>query len=247
MIKDDARQVVAAVGEVVAKTGNEALSDYPRHSLEVIALYDRCRGLFNAVRLLTHHGLGREALILTRPLFTESLMLLELASIDDTRCVELTIGWSLASLDDLEGIMREAQSRGHDCSEELDAIAKRRKQTEAYARRHGARTRRWKVDEKTLADRHRGGDGYLDFRMSHHFVHGSAFAGEQRVSRVREAAVVGAPSADRDWAEGAALSAAQSMLHAVRGVCGTVGWVEPPGIDDLLARLDRFALERQPA
>ena len=74
-----------------------------------------------------------------------------------------------------------------------------------------------------------------------HFVHGSAFAGEQRVSRVGETFVVGEPSADRDWAEAAALSAAQSMLYAVRGLCGTVGWDEPPAIDELLARLDRFA------
>lgn len=213
--------------------------------LEPLAVYDRCRGLFNAVRLLTDNGMGREALILTRPMFTESLMLLEWAAADDTRRVELTLGYSLASLANFEGTMLEGQSRGDDTSLQLAEVARRRKQIEDYARRRNARTRSWRVDEKALADKHRGGDGYLDFRMSHHFVHGSAFAGEQRVTKRGDLIMVGDPDADRDWAEGAALSAAQSMLYAVRGICGTVAWDEPPGIDDLLARLDRYAEEGQ--
>ena len=108
MIDADARRLIAEVAEVVGKTLGEAPAEYPRHLVEVFAIYDRFRGLFNAVRLLTDNGMGREALILTRPLFTESLMLLEWASVDDARRVELTAGWALASLDDLKGIMREA-------------------------------------------------------------------------------------------------------------------------------------------
>ena len=39
-------------------------------------------------------------------------MLMELAAADETRRVELVVGWELASLDDLEGFWREAQARG---------------------------------------------------------------------------------------------------------------------------------------
>jgi hypothetical protein len=244
---EEAARLVASVGAVVQRLRSDGPDDLPRHFLEPLAMYDRCRGLFNAVRLLTDNAMGREAVALTRPLFTESLMLLEWASADDTRRVELTVGYALASLADFEGIMLEGQSRGDDTSLELEAVARRREQILDYARRHDAGTRRWNVDEKTLADKHRDGDGYLDFRMSHHFVHGSAFAGEQRVTKRGDLVVVGDPQADQEWAEGAALSAAQSMLYAVRGICRIIGWDEPLAVDDLLARLDRHAQERQQA
>jgi hypothetical protein len=114
-------------------------------------------------------------------MFTESLMLLELASVDEKRRTELIVGWTLASLADLEGIMLEAQARGNDRSRPLTAIRTRRASIEGYARHRQARTRRWRVDEK-LADRHLDGEGYLDFRLAHHFVHGSSFASKQRLS-----------------------------------------------------------------
>jgi hypothetical protein len=64
----------------------------------VLALFDRCRSLLGAIRLLLAHGFVHEAVMLGRSLFTDSLMLAEYASADERRRVELVIGWSIASL-----------------------------------------------------------------------------------------------------------------------------------------------------
>lgn len=240
MFDNETKQLVSDVVALAAQPATGEVSEQPRHTLEMVALFDRCRGLFGAVRLLAQHGFGQEALILTRPMFTESLMLLEVASADQTRRVDLVVGYALATLADFEGILLEARTRGDDVTDELAAVAKRRTSLEGYARRHDARTRRWRIDEKALADKHVGGEGYLDFRMSHHFVHGSTFAAEQRYSTLEGVVVVGNPPS-QDWARGAVLSASQSMVFAVRGICGILGWPEPPSVPDLLARIHQLA------
>jgi hypothetical protein len=237
---DETRLLAADVAALAAQPGTDEVSEYPRHILEVVAVFDRCRGLFGAVRLLALRGLEQEALILTRPMFTDALMLLEVASVDETRRIELVIGYALATLTDFEGILREASTRGDDVEEELAAVAKRRASLKEYARRHSARTRRWRVNEKLLADKHVEGEGYLDFRMSQLFAHGSAFAGEQRYTSREGVVIVGIPPS-RDWARGAMLSASQSMIFAVRGICGIVGWPEPPSVPELLTRINTLA------
>jgi hypothetical protein len=70
--------------------------------------------------------------------------------------------------------------------------------------------------------------------MAHHFVHGSTFAAEQRHARRGDIVIVGGPAASQeDWARGAVLSGSQSMLFAVRGICGILGWREPPAVSAL--------------
>ena len=157
----------------------------PVHEREVLALFDRCRSMFGAVRLLAKEeelDFGQEAAVLTRSLATESLMLMELAAADETRRVELVVGWELVTLDDMEGLWHEYQARGQDSAAVLDATAARKRQVEACARERGAGTRRWRVDEKALAGRH-GRDDYLSFRVLHHFVHGSTYATALRYSQ----------------------------------------------------------------
>jgi hypothetical protein len=239
---DQTQQLVDEVVALAAQPGTGEVSEQPRHTLEMVALFDRCRGLFGAVRLLAQQGFGQEALILTRPMFTESLMLLEVASADETRRVELAIGYALATFADLDGVWREAQARGEDTSKQIADGRRATAALERYARERKARTRQWRVNEKQLADKHVGGEGYLDFRMAHHFVHGSTFAAEQRHARRGDIVIVGGPAASQeDWARGAVLSGSQSMLFAVRGICGILGWREPPAVSALLARLDQMA------
>jgi hypothetical protein len=236
------QQLVDEVVTLAKQPGTGEVSEHPRHTLEMVALFDRCRGLFGAVRLLAQQGFGQEALILTRPMFTEAMMLLEVGSEDETRRVEITIGYALATLADLEGMWREGQARGEDTSKALTAVAERREALEQYARERNTRTRHWRPNEKELADKHVDGDGYLDFRMAHHFVHGSTFATEQRYALRGDVVMIGGPAASQeDWARVAVLSASQSMLFAVRGICGILDWPEPSALPALLERLDQMA------
>lgn len=240
MLGEDVRDVLNEVSGVAGSLGGGVIVEGPRHNLEILALFDRCRSIFRAVWLLLERGFAHEAVMLTRPLFTESLMLAEFADAGDTQRLELVIGWSLASLADLEGIYLEGKARGDDVTDELRKIADRRAQHHAYARRHNATARHWRPTEKQLADKHGRGDELAGFRLAHHFVHGSTMAASQRYSKVAEdTAIVGGPAAELEvWERDAGLFAAYSLLHACRAACRIFQWAEPPSLDELGQRVD---------
>jgi hypothetical protein len=249
MLDEATKRLVDEVAEVAGNVGGGAVAERPVHVREILALFDRCRSTFGAVRLLAkvrEPDFGQEATALARPLITESLMLMELAAADEARRVELVIGWELATLDDLEGLWREGQARGEDSSPALDATASRKRAAEAYARERGAGTRRWRVDERALADKH-GREDYFSFRIMHHFVHGSTFATSQRYSPKGDVYFVGGPAADTSWAKPAAVQAASSLVYATRAVCTIFGWNQPAELDDLHERIEAADAELQAA
>jgi len=249
MLDESTKRLVDEVAEAAAKVGGGAIVERPVHEREIMALFDRCRSIFGAVRLLAkleEPDFGQEAALLARPLVTESLMLMELAAADEIQRVELVIGWELLTLDQLEGLWREAEARGHDVTEQLEATASRKRAAEAYARKRGAGTSRWRVDEKALADKH-GREDYLSFRLMHHFVHGSTYAVAQRYSQEGDVYFVGGPAADRVWGKAAALQAASSIVYATRAVCTIFGWDQPAELDDLDERIEAADAELQAA
>lgn len=103
-------------------------------------------------------------------------------------------------------------------------------------RPHNTTARHWRPKEKQLADKHGRGDEYGSFRLTHHFVHGSAMAAAQRYSRVAEdtALVGGLAAALEVWGRDAGLFAAYSLLHASRAACRILEWEEPAALEDLL-------------
>ena len=248
MLDDDTTELLSDAGELAARFGHEPI-ELPTHQAPIVGLFDRCRSTFGAVRLLLEHGFAHEAIVLARPLFTESLMLAELAAADEKRQVELWVGWSMKGLADFEGVLLEMQSRGSEMSDGLAAIAKRRGELESYARRYDARTRQWRVDEKKLAETHGRGVEYLDFDLSHAFVHGTPLAIEQRMSKVADDTLaVGGPAADFDsWGPSAGTFAANSLLHACRATCLIFGWDEPDELEALMQRLESKIGELNPA
>jgi len=236
-LDDETKQLIDEVAAMAAKVGGgnllESRPEYREH-LEVLAIYDRCRSTFGAVRLLAMHGFGQEAVPLGRSLFTESLMLMELAEANKRRRAELVIGWSLATADDLEGVFREAAAGGEDPADELKAVAKLRADLKEFARELNVRTRRWRPDEKSLAHKHKR-DGHLDFRVAHHFVHGSTLASSQRYLKVGDVTFI-VPRGG--WALPSVLFAAQSLLYAVRAVSTILEFPEPAELDELLQRIE---------
>ena len=233
----DLNALLDDIGTAAHRVGGNA--ERPPHYHEVIVIYDRCRGLFKAVHTLVREELGEEALILTRPMFTESLMLMDIAAAEEPTRISQLARWSITSLNHLAGVMREGESRGRDETESLANIDARRAQIIDYASKAGVRLpRNWPPHEKQLADRHGRGEEYLDFCMHHHFVHGSSFATRQRSVRKGDLHVVGDPDArDPAWARNAALSASQSMLFAMQAVSRIFGWPGPRELAALNARV----------
>jgi hypothetical protein len=171
-------------------------------------------------------------------------MLAELAAVDEQRRMELVVGWWMAGVADTEGIVSDGIALGDKGDDDLAAIAARRAELQRYVDDRGGVARRF-PREKDLARTHDRAREYLDFRLSHHFVHGSAMAAQQRGStRADDTLVIGGPGADFDtWGPPAGLFAATSLLHASQAVCRIFGWDEPPELTDLLRRCEEAIAE----
>lgn len=230
------------VSQLASSLAQDRKEEHAKHHFSFLTLYDRCCGVLDAI----HHLLANsepfvhEAMMLTRPLFTDSLALAEYAATDERRRGELAIGWTLAGLTDLEGYYKDAAARGSDASFMLKWIAGMRRDVQGYARRHNiTSTKSWQPDKNTkqLAEKHGRGDEYPSLLLAHHFIHGSTTALVFRASRVDdgsyrfggEGVFVG------DWATGAGSFATRSMLHAARAACRVFGPDEPAQLATLLA------------
>jgi hypothetical protein len=126
------------VADLVDRVGTGERAQRVSHELEILALFDRCRSLHRAVLLLlSQQGLVHEAIILGRPLFTDSLALAELAAADDARRGSLAVGWALKSEQQLRAYFLDRRSRGHDADAELQASDRRQRRILEYAADHG--------------------------------------------------------------------------------------------------------------
>jgi hypothetical protein len=240
MLDQDKRDLLADVSQVAHDVGDSEPVERHYHESQIAMLFDRCRSMFDAVRLLLENGFVQEAAALTRPLFTDSLILGELAQVDEKRRIEILAGRSLADFADIEGIFFEMRSGGEDVDRNLAHIAERRQRIQDYTQRHGVNASHWTANEKTLSESVGRPREYLDFRMSHHFVHGSAAITEHRSSVGEDDVMgVGGPNVDLDaWELPTAMFAAHSTALACRGTCKLLNLREPDELDAVIARID---------
>jgi len=155
----------------------------------------------------------------------------------------LVVGRQLHAIADIEGIFREDQARGdQEVVRNLEHMAERRRKVEEYARRHDASTKHWnpEVQVKALADKHGRGGEYTSYRMTSHFVHGSAAITDHRSSVDEEdVARIGGPHLDVDvWDRPTALFAAYSLALASRAICSIFGYDEPDQLGAMLERIE---------
>lgn len=74
MLDDDTKRLVDEVAEVAGNVGGGEIMERPVHEREIMALFDRCRSTFGAVRLLAkveEWDFGQEATALAIPAFRE--------------------------------------------------------------------------------------------------------------------------------------------------------------------------------
>jgi hypothetical protein len=239
-VDKDVLDLLTKLSELLGPIGGEPAHG-PKYLLEALALFDRCRSMLGAIRLLLAYDFVHEAVALNRPLFADSLTLAEIAAAEEAERKRLVAGRELAALNDMEGILSEGESRGDDVTKGLEAVAKRRKHIEDFARKEEVKPRLWRPDDhmKALAEKHGRGDEYMDLRITHLFVHGSPFVTRQRYSEREEGSVeVGGHAVDHSaWANPTGLFAASSALMAARAACTIFGWAEPVEFEDIAATL----------
>jgi hypothetical protein len=243
VLDEKTRKLLQEVADAASEIGDEGPVERCYHEHEIGTLLDRCRGMFAALLLLLDNGFVQEAAVFCRPTFVDSLALAEIAVADETRRISLVVGRQLDAIADIEGIFREMQARGdEEVMGNLEHGAQRRWRVEEYARRHDAGTKRWRPEDhaKTLADKHGRGADYASYRMTHHFVHGSAAITQDRSSLDDEnVARVGGHYLDVEvWEQPTALFGAYSLAFACRAACSTFGYQEPSELKDLLERLE---------
>jgi hypothetical protein len=198
--------------------------------------------MVGATRLLLGHDFVHEAVILARPLFTDSLTLAEIAAARETERKQLALGREMAGLADLEGVLREAESRGGNIEIGMAKIAERRADLEDFARRENPEHAPLAAGQlKDLAAKHREGDEYLDLRFTHLFVHGSTSVTMDRFSQQDDGTwEVDVPAADfKRWANGTGFFAAHSGLRAGRAACLIFGWDESRQLQVLSGKSSR--------
>jgi hypothetical protein len=251
-------EVLGLVGRISALTGpilGEERREVPRHYLELYALYDRCRSTLAAIRVLLERRFVHEAMILSRPLLTDSLAFAEFAASDEAQRGALLVGWERHSMASLRKIATAAKATGMAGFDPLIAfVDKRMAETEAYAREKGFGYKDWEPDgnAKELAKKHDRESEYMDILITHQFVHGSTFATSQRYKHGEEGIIVGGPAVETElWGVTAGCSAAQSMLLASRSLCEIVETEEPAELEVLMTELqslsDRIKEAAEPA
>jgi hypothetical protein len=92
LLSKPTKRLLEEIASLATDVGHE-LVDRPWVHIWTMALFDRCRSAFGAIRILADLGYGHEALALCRSLVTESLMLMELAAADEKRRADLLKGW----------------------------------------------------------------------------------------------------------------------------------------------------------
>jgi hypothetical protein len=245
MLERDVRNLLSEVAGLAESIGDPEAIERTTTQYEIATLFDRCRGMFGAAVLLLDNGFVHEAAIFCRPLFTDSLVLAETATANETRRIELVVGRRLAALADIEGIFRELQARGDDeVAPNIEYVAEQRRKAEEYARRHGAGTKHWDPsdDVKGLAERHDRGIEYAGYRMTSHFVHGSPAITQERGSLGDDDVVrVGGPAIKVDvWETASALFAAYSLALACRATCKVLGYPEPDRLNAAIKRIEEI-------
>lgn len=209
----------------------------------ILALFERSCSLVGAIRVLLYHDFVHEAIILGRPLFTDSLALAEIAAADEKGRDEFGVRLNMHGVAEGEALFLIAKTLGHDFADEaLQALAQERAEIEEHARRQGLDTTKgWQPDRhaKDLARKHGREGEYLDQRVADHFVHGSTKATSQRTQRRDDGTLVvgGVSSVHEPWANPTALFAVHSALCAARAACRIFGWTEPPELEALMTEL----------
>lgn len=201
-----------------------------------VALHFRCHSLLKAAHLLLREGYVHEAAILGRPLFSDSLLLAELADSDPITRGSLVVGMSLDGIARHEKYLRAREDEGVDVSAERKRLAEARRGEEQFAREQGYSTKHHEPDERLdlLAAKHGRSSEYSTLLLTHQFVHGATGVVLDRVGRDGDKAVIDTRVAlAKPWVRDFGIFAARSTLHASDAIYTLLGWTRPPELTAL--------------
>lgn len=211
--KQVAVDVVRRLREALGNPAEEGV-ELPTPDAHLLPMYARTRSLFSGISELLEADLAGEAMILARPLFTESLWLQHSAAVGDDRH-SYVLGWVLDSLNRRERLFREGHRVGltEDLLTALKVLGGEREKVRRYMKRHRLVQKKF-PNEKRLAALYGRDEDYWAYEFAHQLVHGSEVAHLWRTER-REGLLIVAMEGGREGIEaGVARFAGHSILHS---------------------------------
>jgi hypothetical protein len=236
------KEVTARALKVAMSHGDEEFEVSPIDFM-MLTMFGRVRSLLQAVNILLGRNLPEEAMILGRELFTDSLQLAELARHDVQGRAALILGVANQSLTEWEQM--ESTARSIDPDHETPPamtkeIAARRRNIQAGMSRFGLAKLRRFPHEKQLATTNGRLDDFMDFELSHRFVHRADMAQVPRTKKVKDSVGIHLGNRDEEWKARVGAFAAQSALHAFVAAATILGWSDP-GPEDARRLLEQLA------
>lgn len=218
------RELSERLLEIASSTGANSELTVAAADLHVLGMYWRARRLFQAINVLLDAQMPEESAMLGRSLFETSLHLKQLAAEPENK-EALILGWANQSLQEIEGLVKEAAAQGME-KDEAGALSKldsRRKALQKYGRGVGRHSRF--LTARDAAKRYGRLNDYWNYLWSHEAVHGSeaSWAYSRRKSASGTLTFF-AKNDDPAVLSGARAYAALSMTDAIQAVTTVFGW-----------------------
>lgn len=206
-----------------------------------VGIYWRCMSLFRSIILLLSNNQPEEALMLWRPLFTDSLRIRELEAAGKKDRIAIQLGHFASSLERTKDRAQEAKRQGitDDITKELAQIEKQKRALEGYRKKLGIDKLKQFSSEKNLIKKLNLKVDFWTFLYSHGFVHGEDIAQIHRRRRIEHTSVLAffSHTADPELLGGVGLAAAQLILDTHESAGKMLGWETSPELPKLLSAI----------
>jgi hypothetical protein len=240
-VLDEVRALMAAA------KGDFAVRDVSPTDGHVVWLYARAWSTVGALGLLLRDGYLDAAMSLARGLFTDTVRLLELEQRQGDRPA-LVLGWANQALDDLAGVVTEAEHVGVETNPDrwTSWIVERRAAIRRAMIKRGIPRLLKLPPDKQLAAQHGLSEEYVDYRFGHLFVHGSPAIMGLRSVKTSDGLLGFAEKQQgaMDMIVGTALLASQLGLLSLKAFGATFELPLSERATELLAQIDHEARRR---
>jgi hypothetical protein len=194
--------------------------------------YIRICNSFRAVRLLIMNGMGDDALVVSRSIVEESLLLHHMSVVSEADRLAHLVAYARRGIKDLLGILNPGSNwRPEDVQPTIEMLKRKSEELEEFVRTRNLKTKRV-PDGTQLVNLYLRADMKLIWRMSQQMIHGSLAAQFFRLPDNDGPIVAWGPSAVNEMRETAAL-ATFALATAHNAMAAMYGWPDMPDPVDL--------------
>ena len=235
----ECQQILRDTAAVVQQS-RPSVADSDVVGVVVARVIDRAANLFEGVYLLLEDGQSENAFVLARPLFEESVWLLEVSDSDESTRLAYALGWWHEGAKKKLELYQQTLMYDPRAATETPRLTETEMQRiQGLAREYGATILK-PPKTKPLAEKHGLMVDFTKYLLAHQFVHGSLVAAQVRTSvherNDNETLVTIGAASPVIWCEDALFSC-RYVLRATKAACNILGKAPNSQISVLESRL----------